>query len=505
MATQQKSVAIIGAGIAGLAAGCYAQMNGYRSRIYEMHTAAGGLCTAWERKGYTIDYCIHWLVGSAPGSGLYRLWREIGLIQPLKIVNMDEFARVEDTEGRTVIFYTNLDRLESELLRISPADSELTRSFLGDARKVAGRDMPSDLPPRRLMTPWQGLRALGAMAPFMGPLKRWSKVTLAGLAARFQDPLLRMAFHELWPPQCSAFTLLMTLAWLNDGVAGYPLGGSLPMMKAVEERYRSLGGEIEFGEPVAEILVEADRAVGIRLASGRQERAEAVISAADGHATIWDMLGGRYLDAGLEDLYRSAPLFPPIVFIGLGVKRSFAEWPKTVTGANLPLATPLVAGNVTSDRIPVKIGNFDPQLAPPGNCTVTVILNADYEYWTELRRNNREEYRAEKDRVAQAIIQELDRKWPGFGEDVEMVDVSTPATLERYTGNWKASFEGWLPTPDTLSRELPRTLPGLSGFYMAGQWVMPGGGLPSGVMSGRQALQLMCRDDGVKFHAQAAG
>ena len=61
-----KSVAIIGGGIAGLCAGFYAQMNGYRSRIYEMHDLPGGLMTAWERKGYTIDYCIHWLVGSSP-------------------------------------------------------------------------------------------------------------------------------------------------------------------------------------------------------------------------------------------------------------------------------------------------------------------------------------------------------------------------------------------------------------------------------------------------------
>jgi thioredoxin reductase len=30
----EKSVIIIGAGIAGLAAGCYARMNGYRARIF---------------------------------------------------------------------------------------------------------------------------------------------------------------------------------------------------------------------------------------------------------------------------------------------------------------------------------------------------------------------------------------------------------------------------------------------------------------------------------------
>ena len=58
-----KSVLIIGA---GLASGCYAQMNGYRSRILEMHTVPGGVCTAWKRAEYTFDSCIHHLPGRRP-------------------------------------------------------------------------------------------------------------------------------------------------------------------------------------------------------------------------------------------------------------------------------------------------------------------------------------------------------------------------------------------------------------------------------------------------------
>ena len=59
----EKSIIIIGAGIAGLSVGCYAQMNGFKSEIYEMHNISGALCTAWKRKGFTFDGCIHWLTG----------------------------------------------------------------------------------------------------------------------------------------------------------------------------------------------------------------------------------------------------------------------------------------------------------------------------------------------------------------------------------------------------------------------------------------------------------
>jgi len=43
-------------------------MNGYKTRIFEMHDKPGGLCTAWTRKGYTFDGCIHWLTGSRAGT-----------------------------------------------------------------------------------------------------------------------------------------------------------------------------------------------------------------------------------------------------------------------------------------------------------------------------------------------------------------------------------------------------------------------------------------------------
>ena len=73
-----KSVIIIGAGIAGLSAGCYLQMNGYRTQIFELHDKPGGLCASWKRNGYTIDGCIHWLLGARPGIDFYRFWEELG-------------------------------------------------------------------------------------------------------------------------------------------------------------------------------------------------------------------------------------------------------------------------------------------------------------------------------------------------------------------------------------------------------------------------------------------
>ena len=66
-----NSVAIIGAGVAGLSAGCYARMNGMDACIFELHDKPGGLCTAWQREGYTFDNCIEWLIGSSEASSFH--------------------------------------------------------------------------------------------------------------------------------------------------------------------------------------------------------------------------------------------------------------------------------------------------------------------------------------------------------------------------------------------------------------------------------------------------
>jgi len=79
------------------------------------------------------------------------------------------------------------------------------------------------------------------------------------------------------------------------------------------------------------------------------------------------------------------------------------------------------------------------------------------------------------------------------------MDVASPMTFVRYTGNRNGSYEGWQVTPDSFFLELPQTVPGLSGFFMAGQWVVTGGGIPGAVLSGRKAVKLMCAGMGKTF------
>jgi phytoene dehydrogenase-like protein len=110
----EKSILVIGAGIGGLAAGCYARMHGYKAAIFEAHNQPGGVCTSWRRKGYTFDGCIHHLAGCNDGSAIGRIWEDLGAL-PRPVLYPEDLVRVEGVDGKAVTVYTDLERLEEEL------------------------------------------------------------------------------------------------------------------------------------------------------------------------------------------------------------------------------------------------------------------------------------------------------------------------------------------------------------------------------------------------------
>ncbi len=493
-----KSIIIIGAGISGLSAGCYGQMNGYDTQIFELHNLAGGLCTAWKRQGYTFDYCIHWLVGSSPKSGFNRIWQELGALQGRQIVNHEEFARIEGPNGKAFIVYTNLDRLEAHMKALAPGDSAVIEEMVAAIRRLSRMGMAPDKP-RELYNLGDALKAL-TMLPQLGELRKWAAMPVADFAKRFTDPFLREAFALLFGlPDFPMLGMLFTLAGLHIGDSGYPVGGSLPFAQAIERRYLDLGGQVYYRSRVAKILVENDRAVGVQLADGSEHRADLVISAADGHATLFDMLDGKYLTDEIRGYYERLPIFSPLVYVSLGVARDLSAEPHSISW---PLDEPLMVGNVAHTRMPLKHYGYDPTMAPAGKSALVVMLPTDYDSWKQLGQD-RAAYEAQKQRIAQDVIAILDRRFPGLREQVEVVDVATPLTTERYTGNWRGSFEGWLLTTETMQmtfgKGMSKTLPGLSNFYMIGQWVEPGGGLPPAASSGRNAIQLLCHYDKKPF------
>ena len=492
-----KKVTIVGAGIAGLSIGCYLQMNGYDTRIFEAHDLPGGVCTSWQRKGYTIDNCIHWLVGSSISDKFYRLWNELVDMKGMKFVDSEEWIRVETPDGRSMSVFTDIDRLEQEMLEKSPADEGLIRSFTGAARRFVGFHLPVEKAPE-VFGPLDGLKMIFGLLPFMRQLKKWSSISIQQYADRCSDPLLKRTFESMFIPETNMLFLIMTIVWMYKKSAGFPIGGSLEFARQIEKRYLELGGKISYKSRVARISVKNDVATGIVLDSGEEYTSDIVVSAADGHSTIFDMLEGKYMNAKIKGYYDSYETFPSYLLVSFGVARKFDEYPRTVVM--------FPEKQLTTDRISkyegvlIRIFSFDPTLAPEGKTVMTAwILTREHEYWDNLKKTTPKQYEAEKNRIAEEVLELMEKRFGDIRSNVEMTDICTPATFMRYTSNWKGSFEGWLWTPEIGLGGMSKMLPRLENFYMAGHWVEPGGGLPTAMKSGRDLAQIICKKDKKKF------
>jgi phytoene dehydrogenase-like protein len=498
----EKSMVIIGAGIAGLSTGCYARMNGYKTNIYEMHRMPGGLCTAWKRKGYTFDISMHMLTGSR-GGPVNRMWRELGVLEDRTFFYHDLLSRIEGRE-KTLTVCTDPRRLEDQMTALSPADDKLSKEFV---RLFTGRDMMNamSLKPAELTGFFDKLKMMAAILPLMGAIRKFGKTTIQEYALRFKDPFLRDAVRFIidspgWP--MLRFPMIALAGFTKSGVqdAGVPLGGSQKVVFQMAENYQALGGEIHYQSRVVDVIIEKDRAVGVRLEDGTERRADIVVWAGDGHTVIFDILDGRYLDDEVRGIYREWIPVLPLVHVMMGVNRDLSGEPHCII---FELDNPMDIAGEKRRWLFFRHHCFDPGMAPSGKSAAEVWYATRYDYWEELARD-RAAYEAEKKRIADSTIAALDKRWPGFASQIEVVDVPTPATYYRYTGNWQGSPDGWYITPDNMMKQaMLRSLPGLSGFYMVGQWTVPFSGTVMAALSGRQLIQLLRERSGEPFITSA--
>jgi phytoene dehydrogenase-like protein len=493
----EKTIAIIGAGIAGLSAGCYARMNGFDVDIYETHDKPGGMCTSWRRKDYVFDYCIHNLGGTSPKSGLHKVWRELGALEDRGVINHDEFVTIEVPEGEAVHWYADLDRLGAHLKSISPADSTVIDEMIGAARRLAKADLFS-------MALGGKMRMLRAL-PHLSLVKRWSQVTIGEYARLLQSPVLRRAIrhmmYDIPGDEVPMMAVLMFAGGLGAGDLGWPTGGSLAFSEAVEKRFIDLGGRLHYKSKVEKILVKHKRAVGILLADGSEKRADYVVSAADGYSTLYGMLEGKYVTRPIKRYYDSAGDIGPFgLMVYLGLKSTRTDAPHALT---LVFDEPLDVGGLKQDSVHAVYYAPETGLAPKGKSVLKIEVQAKYSYWKERRDADLKAYRDEKTRVAERVIDRISPRFPGIREQIDMMDVCTPPTAERYTGN---RF-GWQPGPARDNAEevqrhgLSKTLPGLAGFYHVGQWSDASLGVSSVAISGRNMVKDLCKAEGKKFTA----
>jgi phytoene dehydrogenase-like protein len=243
-------------------------------------------------------------------------------------------------------------------------------------------------------------------------------------------------------------------------------------------------------------MVEDKTARGVILSDGTVVRADYVISAADGYTTIYKMLEGKYLSKEIIFAYSNWELFPPLVQVSFGIGMEI----KSESPIILNFGPDSVIGS-TKLEFGYSVMNYayDDTMAPLGKTTIVMRYETRWNLWDNLDSIG---YRREKEQIKKDATSCLEKIYPGISAHIEVVDVATPTTDARYTGVKEGAYEGFLPSKENMMKSLKMQLPKLKNFYMAGQWLFPGGGLPPSAQSGKWAVQLICRKKGQRFIKQ---
>ena len=498
-----KTIIIIGAGMGGLAAGIYGQHNGFDTTIFEAHHQPGGQCTSWKRKGYIFDACLHTLNGFKPQTRINTFWQELG-VMPCEMVKRDEFVSAVLPDGTYFHNYFDPEKLEAHLKQLAPDDADVIDEYVEGIKSFL------------IDFDWFGISNFGSfweqlsLLPFFLPKLKYFRYTMGSFAKRFKHPFLRKAFphirHSI--PDVPLFGYLAEHSSYVLGDSGWPRGGGLEFSKNMAARYLESGGTIHYGKKVVKILTDNDRACGVELEDGTKHKADFVVSNADGRKTIFEMLGGRYMNKRVSRYCEPNPEdkdVPFSVFVCLGVKRNLSSYPSALI---MFLDQPEIIAGHKCDHLSMQIFGFNNSMAPAGKGVIKVELISKPSYFSQLHQD-KDAYKAEKEKIANQVIRLVEKQFLDLQEDIEVVDVSTLHTWERYMGGTQGhnNFPNKYKDPTDIRNILDfifglnrmYTLPGLENFFFTGQWVTSMGSLFSNALTGRTVVEKICKQSVIRF------
>lgn len=490
----KKKVIIVGAGISGLSAAVYSARAGFDTTILEQHFTFGGLSTAWSRKGYYFEGGMHWLTGSSEKLALNKVWKEIGALKENNPIEVrDPFYTVYDN-GKELRMWRNADKLQEELLAFAPEDAKAIKTLCKDIKKFEAVHLPvNDIFGLKAKEPRHiGLAEGLKMLPAGIRNLKLSRTSYSEYVERFTNRTIKSMLYALNGNRYNASSFIYTMGSFSSGDCGYPLGGSVRMEQNIVDTFTELGGKIQYKTKVEKIVSENGKVTGVQTNNGFIP-CDAVIVTQDTRQAV-DTLFDKPIDEPWVNKLRKRLVGEQNVFIGMGVKADLSRFPHTIV---FPLDNPIEHAGTKFTEI--RIYNYAGYegVAPEGCTPLTcLLLGPSYDYWKAAKADGT--YKDKKDELGKLVVDTIAQFIPEVKEQLEVIDVATPLTYERYC----SSFEGsWMSvwSPKTGQYNYPQKIKTVKGVYFAGQRIQMPGGLPICVYTGRTAVEHLCRDTGTLF------
>ncbi len=495
-------VVVIGAGLGGLTSAGLLAHRGLRVGVFEQAPRVGGCCGSVQYGDYQFDVAAVVVIFIEM---IERYFTSVArsMSEYIDFLPVEPLLQVVDYEGRRFSILSSVEETGRVFSKICAADGEGWKRYSEVAESGLLQSMAD-----HLATPLQNLRdarkitqrsSSTTTTPIL-PMLRSFESTLRSF---FQHESILGAFsHSSYsgvglPPALAPGYAALLNYWEHQG-AYYPRGGMKSISEGIARALADDGGEIHLKSPVAGLLTEGRRAIGIRLADGREVRAHAVISDINVKALYGKMVPRDRIPLWARLALSSLRLSQSSVMLMLGIEgdEGFDGHNTMFTRGLEPMnriwfddyerGRPSRGGYLFASRPSAT----DPSLAPPGHHVVHLHTLAPYrladgQSWDDIR-----------DEEAERILNFLENDFGvSIRERIQSMRLSTPLDLERDVGLFRGACYDLESGPLSISMFRPRMRSSLLDcLYLAGASVHLGGGIPICVGSGMIAADMVTED-----------
>ncbi len=521
-------IAIIGAGMGGLATGIRLAVAGHKVDIYEQNERVGGKLNLLEQAGFRWDTGPSLITMPF----VYRqLFESAGrkLEDYVDLVPVEPVCRYFYPDGTRFEASDSIGHMTAEIERLNPADVQGYFRFMAYSRKLY------DLTAEAFL--FQGInsgRDFFKLKPQTAFQIDPFRTVHQAVKSYFKDPHLvqlfdRYATYNGSSPYLAPATLNI-IPYVELGMGGWYIKGGLYQLACAYARLaQEIGVQIHCGPEwgVSRILTENRRATGLLLTSDQEIQADLVIANSDVAYTKRELLesgvegrgsgvregdGGQEAEAGdfrssIFDFRLKTSVLSPqssvlepscsgfVLF--LGVNRQYAQ----LAHHNIMFSQDYMAefDTIFKDKKPSAdptiyicwTGCTDPTHAPPGKSNLFVLVNAPYlsSAFDWQAPGAAQTYR-------DLVIKRMEEfGLDGLSQNIESEAIMTPLDLERrynadrgaiYGTSSNSRFSAFLRPPNRSRR--------YKGLYFVGGSTHPGGGVPLVTLSAKIVADLIARD-----------
>jgi all-trans-retinol 13,14-reductase len=438
---------VIGSGSGGTTAALALARAGKRVAVFEQHYLPGGYGQSFLLKGFRFSPGIHYIGELGPGGALRRIYEGLGVANDLVFLELDP-------DGYDRVFVGD-DRFDIPK-GLAPFRERLKQRFPSEARGIdryfavverIGNELTWARPPANIVD--------AAKLPFrMRTTLRYGMEAFSRFLDRFtREPFLRAILsiqagdHGMAPSRApTALHAGLQTYYINGGC--YPRGGGHAIAEAFIKQLCAHGGEIFLKSEVTRILVEDGHAIGVRLADGREVRADIVISNTDPGVTWGRLLEPQHVSARIrrrvENLRYSVSTISLFVAVDMDLRAAGIDsgniWYSRTADIDASYRFAERADISSFDEIPGLFFNVttlkDPSMRTDGLHTVEAISLASFdafEKWRDTHPGERPaEYARLKDYLSGKILDTIEGFVPGFRERVRFSALGTPLTNAHF-------------------------------------------------------------------------